>query len=93
MRRVSKRKQRVEVRIGDEHHISAATAVATVRPTLGDELLSMKADTAITALATSDVDPGFVDHEHDSDLRMGRTWLGNERPVNRRRLERLELEA
>ena len=64
VRRVPERKQRVEMRIGDEHDITASATVPAIGAALGHELLPMKAHASVATLATPHEDLRFIDHEH-----------------------------
>jgi hypothetical protein len=47
--------------------VAAASAVATVGPTLHDGLLAAKVHGAIAALAASNMDDGFIDEHRSSN--------------------------
>jgi hypothetical protein len=57
--------QGVEVAVAHGVHAAAATTIAAVRPTEGQELLAAKAHAAVAAIACDDVDRGFVNEFHD----------------------------
>ena len=56
--------QRVDVAVGDRPDAAAASAVATVGPASGHELLPPEARGAIAAVAGDDLDHGLVDESH-----------------------------
>ncbi|MNV73204.1 hypothetical protein D3C71_1663380 [compost metagenome] len=58
--------QRIQVCVGADPHAAAIAAIAAVRATQRDELLSAKADAAVTAVASGDLDLRFVYKFHDS---------------------------
>src|SRR6476620_7844210 len=55
--------ERVAVRIGDEIDRTAGAAIATIRSAARDELLAAEAQRPAAAVASLDVDVGFV-NEH-----------------------------
>src|SRR5690606_4174001 len=54
----------IDIAVGHGKNAAAATAVAAVRPSLGNELLAAKAGHAISALAGNDFYGGFVYEFH-----------------------------
>ena len=65
------------MRVGDEEHGTARTAVAAVWSALGDELLATEAERPAAAVACFDVDVDFVD-EHVLSYSTG--WTEIKRP-------------
>ena len=59
-----RRREGVQIAVGDGKHAATATAVTTIRPAERDKFFAAKARTAGTTIAGHDVDGGFVDEFH-----------------------------
>ena len=60
---VAEHRQVAEIRVGDEHDVGAAAAVAAVRAALRHVRLAAEAERAVTAAARLDVDASpIVEH-------------------------------
>jgi len=61
---VAKVHERIEIRIGNQHHISAIAPITAVRSTAGNVLLAPKAHATAAAIACFHTDIDLVDEFH-----------------------------
>jgi hypothetical protein len=76
--------QRIDVRLGDQNHIAASTAITAVGATPRDKLLSMEVDNTRSTITAFYVDLCFVYHKSNSLATS--QYIVNDKSMSRREI-------